>query len=217
MKYLFNIALVVFISITFYLIRPAEERVQQDSLGSGTAWALNSEGYMVTAYHVVKGTYKLAVMHNNRLVYAFVVATDTRNDIAIVKINSNTKGIPLQLAYVDGEPSSLYGFPVPEKMGEYIHKFNGHVYTTTDHEYDFRGLSCPGNSGGPLVGTRGVVGLASVGFSPFIQYGCSKHGAGPKAFFVAQLAQSYSIPYTTQGYAQVNGNSVMIIYGWSKE
>ncbi len=54
--------------------------------GSGTGFFITSDGYLLTAYHVIDGATKIVVKTKYLLLAARVVKTDQTNDVALLKI-----------------------------------------------------------------------------------------------------------------------------------
>ncbi len=57
--------------------------------GSGSAWVWDTEGHIITNYHVVKDTKQLVVtFHDGKQYDALLVGQDIPNDIAVIKISA---------------------------------------------------------------------------------------------------------------------------------
>lgn len=143
-------------------------RREKQSMGSG--FFVSKDGYIVTNHHVVNGADEIIVrLSDRRELEAEVVGTDSRSDIAVIK--------------VDGED-----FPVAEignsselSVGEWVFAIGapfGFDYTVTAGIVSAKGRSLPrdnyvpfiqtdvainpGNSGGPLFNMDGdVIGVNS--------------------------------------------------------
>ena len=98
----------------------------QSTQGSG--FAISSNGYIATNYHVIEGGNRIRVMgikgDFSTLYEAKVVLTDEKNDLAIVKIsNVNLGTIPYTfrktMASV-GESIFVLGYPLTSTMGDDI-------------------------------------------------------------------------------------------------
>lgn len=138
---------------------------------SGTGFAISSNGYILTNYHVIENAKSIEVKGINgnftRKLYAKVVVFDKRNDIAIIKIEDSrftTLGtIPYtfreEVADV-GENVFVLGYPMTETMGEEVKLTNGIVSSKTGYKgdialYQISAPVQPGNSGGPLFDKNG--------------------------------------------------------------
>ncbi|MGC9044920.1 DegQ family serine endoprotease [Thermodesulfovibrio sp. 3462-1] len=145
----------------------------QTSLGSGVI--VDSSGYILTNYHVIKGADEIKVkLYDKRVYDGTVIGYDAKTDIAVIKIKA--EGLhPIKLGDSDklkvGETVIAIGNP----YGLSLTVTSGIVSATgranvgiSDYE-DFIQTDAainPGNSGGPLVNVRGeLVGINTAIFS----------------------------------------------------
>jgi S1-C subfamily serine protease len=138
---------------------------------SGTGFAISSNGYIVTNYHVIENAKSIEVKGINgnftRKLSAKVVVSDERNDLAIIKIEDSrftTLGnIPYNFrkGVADvGENIFVLGYPLTTTMGEEVKLTNGIVSSRTGFKgdislYQISAPVQPGNSGGPLFDKNG--------------------------------------------------------------
>jgi len=138
---------------------------------SGTGFAISSNGYIVTNYHVIENAKSIEVKGINgnftRKLSAKVVVSDERNDLAIIKIEDSrftTLGsIPytFRKGVADvGENVFVLGYPLTSTMGEEVKLTNGIVSSKTGYKgdislYQISAPVQPGNSGGPLFDKNG--------------------------------------------------------------
>jgi S1-C subfamily serine protease len=137
--------------------------------GSGTAWVVSADGYLITCAHVVAGARQISVTINNQTYPATVVTSDDYLDLALLKIAANNLA-PLSLAadgsFEQGQEVRSVGFPLSSVLGESI-KINrgtiaGFVNLTGRDLVQIDVPINPGNSGGPVVDLYGnVIGVAS--------------------------------------------------------
>ncbi len=137
---------------------------QQEQIGTGSGVIISADGYIVTNNHVIKDANELEVTLNNKKVYkAKLIGTDSKMDIALLKIDADTK---LQF--------STFADSDQVKVGEWVLAV-GNPYNLTStvtagivsakaRNLDTKGIQSfiqtdaavnPGNSGGALVNTRG--------------------------------------------------------------
>jgi len=148
----------------FFRVYPAE--------GTGSGFIINSEGEILTNNHVVSGNAQLTVTLGDKKVYkAKVLVTDTRNDLALIKIDAGRKLPALHLGDSDhlvvGQKVLAIGNPF---------QFQGTLTTgivssldrtiQTEESRRLEGMIQtdaainPGNSGGPLLDSHGnVIGI----------------------------------------------------------
>lgn len=137
-------------------------------VGSGSGVIINSEGYIVTNNHVVKGADDLEVtLHDNRKYKARLVGTDPQTDIAVIKIDekgletlnfTNSDNVKIgQWVLAIGNPFNLNSTVtagIVSAKGRSIEIFDRSVggiesFIQTDAAIN------PGNSGGALVDLNG--------------------------------------------------------------
>jgi len=137
---------------------------------SGTGFALTSEGYLVTSYHVIQGADSLLVEgRNHQRYHAEPVYSDVKHDLAILRITDKRFSGFGRLPYAIksgqadlGERVFTLGYPREDVVyGE------GSLSARSGFEGDtaFYQVSIPvnpGNSGGPLLDERGnLIGVVS--------------------------------------------------------
>ncbi len=153
---------------------------QQEQIGTGSGVIISEDGYIVTNNHVIKDATELEVTLNNKKVYkAKLIGTDSKMDIALLKIDSEDK-----------LPYSTFADSDQVKVGEWVLAV-GNPYNLTStvtagivsakaRNLDTNGIQSfiqtdaavnPGNSGGALVNTRGeLIGINTMISSPTGSY-----------------------------------------------
>jgi serine protease Do len=158
--------------------RPGRSGPQfEHGLGSGVI--ISPDGYIVTNNHVVDGATDIRVTMSNRHIYsAKLVGTDSLTDLAVIKIEgSNFPSVPLgdsaklqpgQTVLAFGNPLGMQ-FSVTRGIVSALNRPNPYAedrrkpgqFIQTDAAIN------QGNSGGPLVDSRGeVVGINTFLISP---------------------------------------------------
>jgi serine protease Do len=136
----------------------------QEQIGTGSGVIISEDGYIVTNNHVIKGATKLEITLNNKKSYpAKLIGTDSKMDIALLKIDADEK-----------LPYTAFANSDSVKIGEWVLAV-GNPYNLTStvtagiisakaRNLDTSGIQSfiqtdaavnPGNSGGALVNTRG--------------------------------------------------------------
>ena len=136
----------------------------QEQVGTGSGVIISEDGYIVTNNHVIKDASEIEITLNNKKSYkAKLIGTDSKMDIALLKIDADEK-----LPYTAFANSDLV------KVGEWVLAV-GNPYNLTStvtagivsakaRNLDTNGIQSfiqtdaavnPGNSGGALVNTRG--------------------------------------------------------------
>ena len=141
------------------------------SVGVGSGVIFSKDGYIVTNYHVVAGSFRVSVQFSDgRRKYAKVVGFDPQNDIAVLKVNIETPQVA-ELALSNdiktgdvvmaiGTPFGLFENSVTLGIISAINPdpFNPRIQTDASVNY--------GNSGGALINAYGqVVGISSAKFT----------------------------------------------------
>ena len=144
---------------------------QQETEGMGSGFIINEEGYILTNYHVIDGAKEVTVtLSDGREVTASVVNYDSDKDIAMIKINEEVK-VPgvVELGNSDalqpGEEVVAIGNPLSKELSSTLTKgiisaLNRNVETQSGVSTNLIQTDTAinaGNSGGPLINTKGQV------------------------------------------------------------
>ncbi|MBP8887982.1 MAG: trypsin-like peptidase domain-containing protein, partial [Flavobacterium sp.] len=136
----------------------------QEQIGTGSGVIISEDGYIVTNNHVIKDASEIEITLNNKKSYpAKLIGTDSKMDIALLKIDAKEK-----------LPYTVFANSDSVKIGEWVLAV-GNPYNLTStvtagivsakaRDLDTSGIQSfiqtdaavnPGNSGGALVNTRG--------------------------------------------------------------
>lgn len=149
-----------------------------DDYALGSGFLLDTQGHILTNQHVIANAHELrVVLHDNVERVAVVLGSDTKLDIALLKIDANPRMKPARLGDSDqlqvGEWIVALGNPFGDELTVSAGIISAVGRTSQDgiagpSPYNFRSFLRtdaaidPGNSGGPLVNTAGeVVGIAT--------------------------------------------------------
>jgi S1-C subfamily serine protease len=156
------------------------DKENSTSLGSGFIY--NDKGYIVTNNHVVENAKVVDITFINGDRYtANITGTDPFSDLAVIKINENTTGLPNPL--VVGNSSALRvgdqvvaignPFGLDSSMTTGIVSQIGRLLSIDERGFSIPNaiqtdaLINPGNSGGPLLNMKGeVIGVNTAGIFP---------------------------------------------------
>lgn len=198
----------------------------------GTAWFINSDGYLATAEHVVHGGTSFLVQYKKKFYFAKVIGSDELNDVAILKIAvTDTTAIPLKQGFEDGDNVDVLGYPAIEMKGQTLKSSRGDIYLSwfSSSMFTSNTYICKGSSGSPVVNSQGeAVGVLTKAnmFWSYENGKCSIWGKGPLTKYLIELANRYKVKVKTAGkqfrtfkeiskYYKTN-DSVVIIYGYTK-
>lgn len=136
----------------------------QEQVGTGSGVIISEDGYIVTNNHVIKGASEIEITLNNKKSYvAKLIGTDSKMDVALLKIDAEEK-----------LPYTVFANSDSVRIGEWVLAV-GNPYNLTStvtagivsakaRDLDTSGIQSfiqtdaavnPGNSGGALVNTRG--------------------------------------------------------------
>jgi S1-C subfamily serine protease len=148
--------------------------------GAGSGFVIDTDGHILTNYHVVQGADTIEVILGDQSHYkAKYIGADTRNDIALIQINpGGHKLVPLPL----GDSRNLlvgqrvlaignpFGFQSTLTTG--VVSSLGRTVQTGDNTFIDEAIQTDasinrGNSGGPLLNSHGeVIGINSAIYAP---------------------------------------------------
>jgi len=144
-----------------------------DIAGSGTGFAISSNGFIVTNHHVTNGATSINVRGINgdfsKTYNAKVVIEDKNNDLVIIKIDdSNFSSLGI-IPYVIsnnsldvGSSVFVLGYPLRATMGDEVKLTNGIISSKSGFQGDVTSYQItapvqPGNSGGPMFDEKGNI------------------------------------------------------------
>ena len=133
--------------------------------GTGTAFCINSDGFFLTAFHVVQGAKGIKIKTGKGLVSATSVISDEGLDIAILKVETkDLTALPLVSSSQTsvGDKVFTVGFPNVLIQGTEPKYTDGTISSLSGIGDNIRHFQIsipvqPGNSGGPLLSAKGEV------------------------------------------------------------
>ena len=137
---------------------------------SGSGFFVTTDGYFVTNHHVVESAQSVVIRApNGKFFPASVVRVDSANDLAILKAEGTFSTLPVEPSQNvrRGDKVFTLGFPKPSTQGiepKYTEGVISSLTGSRDKPSNYQ-ITVPlqsGNSGGPLISSRGnVVGVVA--------------------------------------------------------
>jgi uncharacterized protein len=140
---------------------------EPELIGTGSAFIITTNGYIITCQHVIDGASKIKVAAGNTEYTAKLISTDKYNDLALLKIDGSFAALsfaPRSSAKMGSDVFTI-GYPNPSLQGVNQKLTAGNINALTGFQDDIRLYQIsvpvqPGNSGGALVNENGdVVGI----------------------------------------------------------
>jgi serine protease Do len=183
--------------------------------GSGSGFIIDPAGYVLTNHHVISGADRVTVtLSDGRIFRADIIGVDPAIDVALLRIHSSA---PLPAAPLGDSDSLRVGewvCAIGNPLGVYTHSVTVGVVSFLGRKLFDSGLDAYiqtdaaisfGNSGGPLINSRGQV----VGITTAISAQASNIGfAVPISQVVAVLPQLREHGTVARGYIGVSLTNV---------
>lgn len=148
--------------------------------GAGSGFVIDPRGYILTNYHVVAETQTIEVVLGDRTRYpAKFIGADQRNDVALIKVEPKGKplvALPLgdssalqvgQKVLAIGNPFGFQSTLTTGVVGALGRTVQTSETTIIDEAIQTDAAINHGNSGGPLLNSRGeVIGINSAIYTP---------------------------------------------------
>jgi serine protease Do len=145
---------------------PPTKETAKPQKSSGTGFFVSNDGYLITNAHVVDSCETLKAIDSARTQFPLrVVNVSKSDDLALLKANTKQKSVAVfrdSARISQGETVIVYGYPLSGLLASTGNVSTGLVTALAGLGDDIRQMQIsaplqPGNSGGPLVDTKGAV------------------------------------------------------------
>ena len=169
---------------------------------SGSGFFITSSGYIISNNHVIEGCRKVTLTHNGQEISANVIATDSKNDLAILKANVRPNRF-YKLSQDDAKLLDnviIAGYPLGKRVSAAIKTSKGSVTSLAGYGDNYSNFQTDaalnqGNSGGPIMNDSGnIIGVAVANYGK--QAGVESFNFGIKSSTVKTFIESNDIKYT---------------------
>lgn len=142
----------------------ASSEIPVQATGTGTGFVVHADGYILTAAHVLVNAKQVTVHIGEKSYTAQVKEQIQDHDLALIKIEA--KGLPaLKIANANTverqDVAYVFGFPFAQNIGTTLSVNVGRITSIQRNDkkmvFQIDAAVNPGNSGGPLVNSRGEV------------------------------------------------------------
>lgn len=159
-----SVCWLLFWALAFLVSVPTYVFAVEDQRRTGTAFAVTSDGHLVTSAHLLKGAkeIKISAAQSGQSFNAKLVALDEGGDLALLKTELRT--VPIAVSDFSGVPNGLevfaLGFPLPSFQGKELKVTSGIINARTGlrgapGSFQFSAPIQSGNSGGPVIAADG--------------------------------------------------------------
>jgi S1-C subfamily serine protease len=168
---------------------------------SGTGFYVSAVGHIISNNHVVEGCNSVKLTLNGKEIKADILATDKKNDLAILKAEVNPKKV-YSVATEDAsllEDIIIAGYPLGKKVSAAIKTSKGSItalagYGDNYSEFQTDAALNQGNSGGPIMDQKGnVVGVAVANYGK--KAGVESFNFGIKSSTLRTFANSNGLKF----------------------
>ena len=168
---------------------------------SGSGFFITSSGYIISNNHVIEGCRKVTLTHNGQEISANVIATDSKNDLAILKANVR----PNRFYNLSQDDAKLLdnviiaGYPLGKRVSAAIKTSKGSVTSLAGYGDNYSNFQTDaalnqGNSGGPIMNDSGnIIGVAVANYGK--QAGVESFNFGIKSSTLRTFAKSNGLNF----------------------
>ena len=181
---------------------------------SGSGFYITNSGYILTNQHVIEGCRRVTLNYNGKDFNANIIASDSKNDLAILKSNVRPKRF-YKLSPSDPkllQDVIIAGYPLGKRVSSAIKTSKGSVTSLAGYGDNYSNFQTDaalnqGNSGGPIIDESGnVVGVAVANFGK--EAGVESFNFGIKSSTVKTFISSNDINFIQGPNSKLNNNQL---------
>ena len=196
------------------IVKSTEDPNKIVPAASGSGFYITSSGYILTNNHVIEGCRKVSLTHNGKEIIANVIATDSANDLAILKSDVRPNRF-YKLSQSDPkllDDVIIAGYPLGKRVSSAIKTSKGSITSLAGYGDNYSNFQTDaalnqGNSGGPIMNDSGnVIGVAVANFGK--QSGVESFNFGIKSSTVKTFVSSNDINFTVGSKSRLNNNQL---------
>ena len=187
-------------------IRPQEKNPENNELipvSSGSGFYITDTGHILTNEHVVEGCKKITLNNEGKETPAFLLASDSKNDLALLKTNVRPEDFyklsPQDAKLLDNV--IIAGYPLGKRVSSAVKTAKGSITSLAGYGDDYSNFQTDaalnqGNSGGPIIDeSGGVIGVAVANYGK--KAGVESFNFGIKSSVVRAFIEANNISYSS--------------------
>jgi S1-C subfamily serine protease len=197
-------------------LKPQEKTLKNDELitaSSGSGFFITNNGHILTNQHVIQGCKKITLNNEGKEMSAFLLASDSKNDLALLKANVSSEDFyklsPQDAKLLDNV--IIAGYPLGEKVSTTVKTSKGSITSLAGYGDDYSNFQTDaalnqGNSGGPIIDESG--GVIGVAVASWKESGVESFNFGIKSSVVKAFIEANNISYLSSSRKELSNTQL---------